>query len=50
MVILQKLKQDIEAKINELNNVIYQRGQENSLIFLAFVKGIVAKSKGIKVN
>jgi len=44
------LKQDIEGRINELNNVINQRGQENSLIFLAFVKGIVVESKGIKVN
>jgi hypothetical protein len=41
---------EIESIIKKFNNVIYQRGQKNSSIFLAFVKGIVAKSKGIKVN
>jgi hypothetical protein len=41
---------EIEAKIKELNNVIYQIGQTNSSICLVFAKRIVVERKGIKVN
>jgi len=41
---------EIEARIKELNNVIYQRGQTKFKICLAFAKRIVVERKDIKMN
>lgn len=41
---------ELEAKIRHLNNVIYQKGQSNIMIYLAFAKRIIANSKGMKMN
>ncbi len=40
----------LKARIKELNGIIYQRGQENTIICLAFAKGIVVERKGAHVN
>jgi hypothetical protein len=37
---------ELEAKIKELNGIIYQRGQENTTICLAFAKANCGKKEG----
>ncbi len=41
---------EVEAKIKQLNGIIYQRGQANIAICLSFAKGIVVEREGAQVN